>query len=118
MFAQTNAQTIKNFLILRRQFCLESLSRQNRNISYLVFFAFFFVLTGLGMFAEELAVGIEFVTPFFAVFADDSFIVRALFFPANYRSPFCFFVGSCLHRLRHIRTAEVCFLFFSASVGA
>src|SRR5438270_349087 len=70
------------------------------------------------MFAEEFAVGIELVTPFLAVFADDGFIVRALFFPANYRCSFGLFLGSLLHCLRHIRIADALFfLFVSVSVS-
>ena len=69
------------------------------------------------MFAEHFAVGIELVTPFFAVFAHNSFIVRAFFLPANYRCAFELFVRSLLHRLRHIRAVDAFFfLFVSVSV--
>jgi hypothetical protein len=49
----------------------------------LVFLGFFFVLTALGVFTEELAVGIELVTPFLAVLAHNGLVVRAFLFPAN-----------------------------------
>jgi hypothetical protein len=68
------------------------------------------------VFAKHLPVGIEFITPFFAVLTDDGFEVRAIFLPANYRSAFELFVGSLLHGLRHVRAIDA-FFFFLVSVS-
>src|SRR5438270_13735638 len=86
--------------------------------SVLVFLAFFSFFAGFRMFTEHFAVGIERVTPFFAILADDGFIMAALFLPPDYRSAFELLLRRLLDCLRHIRAVNVFFFFLvSVSVG-
>ena len=94
ILAQKIAQRRRSVFIISGRYVSAPQSRSSRlrtatsRAQY--FSAFSLLLALLGVFAEQLAVGIELITPFFAVFVHDSFIVRALFLPANYRSSFDF----------------------------
>src|SRR6266446_7634427 len=77
----------------------------------LIFLAFFFVLFALLVLLQQFAVRIEGKAPLFAIFVDDSFIVRALFFPANDFAALGLRLGSLLHRSRDIRAADGAFFF-------
>src|SRR6266404_4220080 len=83
----------------------------------LIFLAFFFVLFALLVLLQEFAVRIEGKAPLFAIFFDDGFIVRTLFFPANDFAALGLRLGGLLYRSRDIRTADVFFFVFLSLRG-
>src|SRR6266480_3474616 len=112
MFAQQSAQTRSNFFTLALPVPPRIVSGQNRNISRLVFFAFFALLFALVVFAHDFALRVELEPPFFPVLLNDGFIVRALFFPTNDFAAFGLRIGSLLHRGGYVRTVDGFFLLF------
>src|ERR1700731_2276493 len=116
MFAQQNAQTSSNFFTLASLVPPRILSGQNRNISRLVFLAFFFVLFALVVFAHDFAIRVDLDAPLFAILFDDGLKVRSLFFPANDFAALGLGVGSLLHRGGHISAPGSFFFFLFVSL--
>src|SRR5437762_5651150 len=112
MFAQQIAQTRNNFFMLALPVPPRVFSGQNRNISHLVFLAFFFVLFALVVLSHEFAIRVKLEAPLFAILVDDGFKVRSLFFPAKDFAALGLCVGSLLHRGGHIRAADALLFFF------
>src|SRR5438046_10335573 len=78
-----------------------------------------FVLFGFVVSAHDFAVGIHFNAGLFAVLLNNGFIIGAFFFPADNRSAFGLRLGSLLHGLRHIRSADgLLFVFLSGRLCA
>src|SRR2546423_10058679 len=107
MFAQQNAQTSSNFFTLALLVPPRIVSGQNRNISRLVFLAFFSLFLALVVLAQHFSVPVELEAPFFPVLVDDCFVIRTFFFPANDFAAFSLRIGSLLHGSRHIRGTDI-----------
>src|SRR5438132_13420515 len=112
MIAQPTAQPIRSFLILDLPIPPRIVSGQNRNISLLVFLAFFSLFLALVVFAHDFPIGVNFDAPFFTTLVDHGFVVRSLFFPANNFAAFSLRLGGFHHRRRHVRTADGFFFVF------